>query len=98
MIVRVRDGEAARLAPALRAVTRRIDPDVPLYRVASLEQAVKDSNWNGRVSAHIIITISTIALRSVACAGGRSAPSLAMARHRATVESLRSEKVMAQSG
>ena len=62
MLVRVQEGEATRVVPALRAVTRRIDPDVPLYRVASLEQAVNDSNWNGRVSARIIITISTIAL------------------------------------
>lgn len=62
LILRVPQGEASSAAPAVREAVRQLDANLPVYRVSSLEQALRDSNWNGRVSARIVITISTIAL------------------------------------
>jgi predicted permease len=62
LIVRVTQGEPSSVAPAVRETVRQLDANLPLYRVMSLEQAIVESNWNGRVSSRIVITISTIAL------------------------------------
>jgi predicted permease len=62
LILRVEGGEPASMAPAVREAVRQLDANVPLFRIASLEQAIHDSNWNGRVSHRIILSISTIAL------------------------------------
>jgi putative ABC transport system permease protein len=50
------------IAPALRDSVRSIDPDLPLYRIMSMEQALNESQWNGRVSNMIITGIAFVAL------------------------------------
>ena len=45
--------DAAATASALRASLQSLDPDIPLYRVMTLEQAVEDATWNGRFSSII---------------------------------------------
>ena len=62
LIVRVPRGDPSSVAPAVREAVRQLDANLPLYRLNSFDQALRDSNWNGRVSARIVITISTIAL------------------------------------
>jgi predicted permease len=52
IIVRGPDDHAA-TASALRASMQSLDPDIPLYRVMTLEQAVDDATWNGRFSSII---------------------------------------------
>jgi putative ABC transport system permease protein len=54
--------EPAALAPAVREIARQIDPNVPLYRVMTLERASWEGRWNARVSAGIISTLAFIAL------------------------------------
>ena len=61
LLIRVRQGDPSAAAPAVREVVRQLDPNLPLYRVRTYEQALDDSAWNGRVSARIILTISTVA-------------------------------------
>ena len=62
LVIRVAQGDPSSAAPAVREAVRSLDAQLPLYRISSFEQALKDSNWNGRVSSDIVITISTIAL------------------------------------
>ena len=49
-------------ASVVRETVRRIDPDLPLFRVRTLEQALRDASWNGRLSEAILWTIAFIAL------------------------------------
>ena len=49
-------------APLVRETVRRIDPDLPLFRLRTLEQALRDASWNGRMSEAILWTIAIIAL------------------------------------
>ena len=55
-------GDAAAAASLVRETIRRIDPDLPLFRVRTLEQALRDASWNGRMSEAILWTIAIIAL------------------------------------
>ena len=54
--------EAAAIAPRLREAVRAIDPDLPLYRLMPMEQALVESQWNARVSNMIATSISLIAV------------------------------------
>ena len=55
-------GDPAALAPLLRESVRSIDPDLPLYRVMSMEQALDDSQWAARGSIVISMAIVWIAI------------------------------------
>ena len=46
----------------VRETVRRIDPGLPLFRVRTLEQALRDASWNGRMGEAILWTIAFIAL------------------------------------
>jgi predicted permease len=61
VIVRTAAAPAA-IAPGLREAVRAIDPDLPLYRLMPLEQALVESQWNARVSTMIATSISLIAV------------------------------------
>jgi hypothetical protein len=50
------DPEAA--AGVLRAEAHAVDPEVPLYRVRTLKQAVRDAQWNRHTSAVLADTVS----------------------------------------
>ena len=54
--------DTAAIAPRLRDAVRALDPDLPLYRLMPLEQALLESQWNARVSNMIATSISLIAL------------------------------------
>ena len=55
-------GDPASAASLVRETVRRIDPDLPLFRVRTLERALDDASWNGRMSEAILWTIAFIAL------------------------------------
>lgn len=50
------------LGSTLREAVRRLDPDVPLYRVMTLDRAIEDARWNGRLSSTLAVSISLIAV------------------------------------
>jgi len=54
--------DPAALAPSLRDAVRDIDPDLPLYRIMTLEQTVKELQWNGRTSNFLISLLTCIAV------------------------------------
>ncbi|HEX6535793.1 MAG TPA: ABC transporter permease [Gemmatimonadaceae bacterium] len=50
------------LAPAVRAVLKELDPDVPAYQVQTLEQAVSRSLWRQRLQGQVLGTFAALAL------------------------------------
>ena len=61
IIVRATQDPLATVSSLRRAVAQ-LDPNLPLYRVMSFEQAVKNAVWNGRLSDTIIKSIAIVAL------------------------------------
>jgi predicted permease len=61
MVVRT-PSQSTAIAPVLRDTVRAIDPELPLYRIMSMDQALMESQWNGRVSNMIITSIAFVAL------------------------------------
>ena len=55
-------GEPASLAPAIREELRRLDRNLPLYRVMPLQQAMEESGWNGRMAEVVAQNVAIIAL------------------------------------
>jgi putative ABC transport system permease protein len=54
--------DPAVLAPAIRDEVRRLDPEIPVNGLLTLEDANWRARWNSRVSSGIITTIAFIAL------------------------------------
>ena len=55
-------GDPTSAAASVRETVRAIDPDLPLFRLGTMEQALHDASWNGRTSEAIVWTIALIAL------------------------------------
>ena len=55
-------GDPAAAVSLLRTAVAGIDPNLPLYRVMSLEQAVKNAVWNGTLSDVLVKSIAVVAL------------------------------------
>jgi putative ABC transport system permease protein len=60
LIARTADDEGT--IARLRRDVARIDPNVPLYRVMSFEQAQRNALWNGRLSDVLIKSVASVAL------------------------------------
>jgi putative ABC transport system permease protein len=61
VIVRAKT-DATSVGPLLREVVRGIDPEVPLQRVMSMDDALAESQWNGHVSTLILNGIVLVAV------------------------------------
>ena len=61
IVVRTAQDPAAAVS-LLRAEVERLDANLPLYRVMSFEQAVRNALWNGRLSDTIVRSIAIVAL------------------------------------
>ena len=61
MIVRS-TGDPSTVTSVLRREVERVDRNLPLFRVMSFEQAVRNAVWNGRLSDTIIKSIAIVAL------------------------------------
>ena len=61
IVVRTK-GDPATAISLLRSEVARIDANLPLYRVMSFEQAVRNALWNGRLSDTIVRSIAVVAL------------------------------------
>ncbi len=55
-------GDPNALAPVIREELRRLDSNLPLYRLMTLERAVEEAGWNGRMAGVVAQNIATIAL------------------------------------
>jgi putative ABC transport system permease protein len=47
---------------ALRAEVAAIDPDLPVFEEASIQQVIDGVEWNGRVSERLVRSITSVAL------------------------------------
>jgi hypothetical protein len=56
------EGTPDQLASAVRKAVHDLDPNLPLYRVMPLQQAMDEAGWNGRTAAVVAQSIATIAL------------------------------------
>ena len=61
IVVRTTRDEATPIA-MLRSEVAGIDPNLPLYRVMTFEQAMRNALWNGRLSNVIVRSIALVAL------------------------------------
>ena len=55
-------GESMTPIASLRNEVAQLDPNLPLYRVMTFEQAVRNAVWNGRLSNTIVKSIAAVAL------------------------------------
>ena len=62
LLVRSSAESAVDLTNTVRTEVHALDSNLPLYRVRTLAQAVRDATWNGRVSARLILAITFIAV------------------------------------
>jgi putative ABC transport system permease protein len=62
IVVRTREGGATAAIALLRSEVAGIDPNLPLYRVMSFEQAARNALWNGKMSDTMVRSIAMVAL------------------------------------
>jgi putative ABC transport system permease protein len=62
LLVRSSAASAVDLTNTMRTEVHALDSNLPLYRVRTLAQAVRDATWNGRLSARLILAITCIAV------------------------------------
>jgi hypothetical protein len=55
------EGDASAGATGLREALRRLDPNLPVYRVLTMSQVINEATWNGRVASRVVRVITTIA-------------------------------------
>jgi ABC-type antimicrobial peptide transport system permease subunit len=60
VLVRTLDAQAT-MTDRLRDTLRRLDPNLPIYRVLTMTQVIQEQTWNGRVASNIVRSIATIA-------------------------------------
>jgi putative ABC transport system permease protein len=61
LIVRT-DGAPASLTPPIRELVRQLDPALPVDRALTMTEAMRQVQWNGRISRVLLNGIGTIAL------------------------------------
>jgi len=59
----VRGGvETARLAAIVREEVSKLDPGLPVYRLRTMAQVIRDAQWNGRISSNLFLMLTFIAV------------------------------------
>ena len=66
VVIRARSGDPSALMPSARAILRELDPDVPPYRIITVEQAVSGSLWRQRFQGFVVAVFALLALVLVA--------------------------------
>jgi putative ABC transport system permease protein len=62
LVIRTSLADPSSLTPAVLGVLRSLDPDVPAYRVQTLEQATATSLWRQRVQGRALAVFAALAL------------------------------------
>ena len=63
MVLLARSGvDPAALVPLLRREVLALDPDVPIYRIQTMADVVRNAQWNARLSQRLILLITFIAI------------------------------------
>jgi predicted permease len=71
ILVRVRLGPAAAAAPALREAVRTVDPELPLHRVAPLEDRIAQGTWFYGIfgSLFVVFGLASLLMASIGLYG-----------------------------
>jgi putative ABC transport system permease protein len=56
------NGDPAALVPLLRNEVLALDPDLPVYRIQTMADVVRNAEWNARLSQRLILLITFIAV------------------------------------
>jgi putative ABC transport system permease protein len=61
------DSDASRVVPLLRNAVMKIDPDLPVYRIQTMAEVLRNADWNRRLSHVLVsfITLISVALSTV---------------------------------
>ena len=62
IVLRSEGADPAALVPTLRALVRDLDPDVPIYRVETLDEAISRSLWRQRLQGQVVTLFAALAL------------------------------------
>ena len=63
MSLLVRNGtDIAALVPVLRREIQAIDPNIPLYRLQTMREMIREVGWNGRLSSALLTALASVAL------------------------------------
>jgi putative ABC transport system permease protein len=68
MVIKTRGGDAATLGEAVRAEVRRVDPEMPVFGVETVDHIVAKSTGQRRFAATLLLLFSAFAL-ALACVG-----------------------------
>jgi putative ABC transport system permease protein len=68
MVIKTRGGDPATLAEAIRADVRRVDPEMPVYAIETMDRLVGESVGQRRFAATLLMLFSVFAL-VLACVG-----------------------------
>jgi putative ABC transport system permease protein len=55
-------GDTGTVISFLRNELARLDPNLPLYRVRTMAQVIRDTRWNGRLSSALFLALTCIAV------------------------------------
>jgi putative ABC transport system permease protein len=62
IVARARNGDAASLTPAIRAAVKRIEPTVPVYSVAVVEESLRNATAPQRFNTMLLAALGAIGL------------------------------------
>jgi putative ABC transport system permease protein len=62
ILLRVKRGDPASVVPTVRRLLREIDPDVPMYRIQTMEQILARSLWRQRLQSEVLGLFAALAI------------------------------------
>src|SRR5688572_21272551 len=62
IVARARNGDAASITPAVRAAVKRIEPTVPVYSVAVVEESLRNATAPQRFNTMLLAVLGAIGL------------------------------------
>jgi putative ABC transport system permease protein len=60
--LRVKRGDATAIVPAVRRIVREINPDVPMYRIQTMEEILAGSLWRQRLQGQVLGLFAALAI------------------------------------
>jgi putative ABC transport system permease protein len=62
IVLRVKRGDPISLVPTVRRLLRELDPDVPMYRIQTMEESLARSLWRQRLQGEVLGVFAALAI------------------------------------
>jgi putative ABC transport system permease protein len=62
IVLRVKRGDPTRIVPTVRRILRDTDPDVPMYRIQTMEELLARSLWRQRLQGEVLGLFAALAI------------------------------------